>query len=163
MNIGLKVYRDIHTSGGIMSDERRIERMMGTFLRVPFEALNHKVYERLEAAGYDDIRITHAIVFQHMQPEGIRARELARKVRMTKQSMGALIEYVEERGYVERVPDPRDGRARIIRFTERGWAVNRLANQTVRDLEAEWARELGVEQFAELRRLLQALAAVVER
>ncbi len=146
-----------------MADDKRIERMIGSFLRIPFEALNQRIFEALAACGYDDIRGAHFIVFQHMQLEGIRATTLAELAQITKQSMGALVDYLAERGYVERVPDPLDGRARIIRFTERGWAVHRIANETVREVEAEWARQLGPEQFAQLRDLLQQLVLIVER
>ena len=59
-------------------------------------------------------------MFGNIDPEGSRLTELAERARMTKQSVGEVATDLEQRGYVERVPDPADGRAKIIRLTERG-------------------------------------------
>ena len=55
------------------------------------------------------------------------------------QAMGELVDYLEARGYVERLPDPSDGRAKLVRLTERGWLAYRLAGRSVTELEATWA------------------------
>jgi DNA-binding MarR family transcriptional regulator len=62
---------------------------------------------------------------------------------------------IERGGYIERHPDPQDGRARIVRLTERGRALQAAAHQTSRELEADWAPSLGEERFAELRATLR--------
>ena len=64
---------------------------------------------------------------------------------------------------VERVPDPVDGRAKLVRYTERGREVDRVARQTVLRLEEEWARRLGARKLEHLRRLLQELIAELEQ
>src|SRR5437879_5426747 len=98
-------------------------RMIGALLRVPFQAINTRIAEGLAASGYTDLRPAHFAVFQHMRPQGRRLTELAELAQMTKQSMGFLVDYLEERGYVERRPDPLDRRAKIVCYTDKGWDV----------------------------------------
>jgi len=80
---------------------------------------------------------------------------------MTRQSVSELIDYLEKRDYVERVPDPRDRRAVLVRRTERGWNVNRVARNVVEELQAGWAQQLGREDFDALVRILRRLVAVI--
>jgi DNA-binding MarR family transcriptional regulator len=96
------------------------------------------------------------------KPEGSRLTELAERVGVTKQSMGEIIDVLEQRGYVERVPDPTDGRAILIRRTERGWQVNRIARQVVEQIQQEWAQALGQERFTSLLEALRQLALVLD-
>ncbi len=138
-------------------------RMIGALLRIPFQATVERVYQRLLEAGYTDLRPTHFALLQQLRPEGMRVTELARLAQMTKQSMGALVDYAEERGYVERVADPTDRRAWLVRMTPRGYDVERIARSALADLESEWAHHLGHERFAALRSSLQDLVGYVER
>ena len=75
---------------------------------------------RAGAAGYPDIRVSHSCVFGNIDVEGSRLTDLAERANMAKQSVGEVASDLEQRGYVERVADPTDGRAKIIRLTERG-------------------------------------------
>ena len=80
---------------------------------------------RLAEAGYGDIRQTHGCVFGNIAPDGMRLTELAELAGMTKQGVGEAVSDLERLGYAERVADPSDGRAKIIRLTERGRAAQR--------------------------------------
>jgi len=77
---------------------------------------------------------------------------------MTKQSMGELVRDLEAHDYVERRPDPRDGRARLVQPTGRGLMLIAHARQAVGEVEADAVRRLGPKRFAELRRALIVLA-----
>ncbi len=77
--------------------------------------------------------------------------------------MGALVDHLEARGYVDRTPDPLDGRARVIRLTARGPDVERAARETITEVEAEWARRLGARRMQQFRRTLEDLARQIER
>lgn len=145
-----------------MASEPVARRMIGALLRIPFQAIVSEIHQDLEGAGYADLRPAHFSVFQHIHPEGSRPTDLAEQAQITKQSMGYLVGYLEDRGYVERVPDPVDGRARVVRLTTRGWEVDRQARATVRRLEAEWARWLGKKRLVSLQRALEDLAAKIE-
>lgn len=136
--------------------------MIGALLRIPFQATVERVYQRLKEAGYTDLRPTHFAVLQQMRPEGLHVTELADLAQMTRQSMGALVGYLEERGYVERIADPHDKRAWLIRLTARGHAVELVARAALAELETEWASALGEKRFAALYSTLRDLVAVFE-
>ena len=136
-------------------------RMMGALLRIPFQAVVAAINTGINEAGYDDLSPSHFIVFQHMRSDGIRSTELAEKAQMSKQAMGYLIAYLEERNYMERISDPTDGRARLVRLTERGWGVAEIAYTTVEQLEVKWENELGAERLQQLRSILRELIAIL--
>jgi DNA-binding MarR family transcriptional regulator len=72
--------------------------------------------------------------------------------------MSYLVDYLEQRGYLERRPDPSDRRASLIRLTDRGWDQVQAALAIIADLEKEWTRTLGKQQMQELRASLTELA-----
>lgn len=137
-------------------------RMIGALLRVPYQATVTRVAAALNAAGFDDLRPAHLAVFQQIERGGLRLTELAERAQITKQSMGYLVDYLEARGYVERATDPSDGRAKLIRLTERGREVERVARASLAQLEADWSARLGAERFAALRQTLRDLIATFE-
>jgi DNA-binding MarR family transcriptional regulator len=135
------------------------ELMLGALLRSAYRALMDSFESSLAAAGYADVRLSHTPVLQplSLRREGMRASELAALAGMTKPSIGYLIEYLEQHGYVERVPDPSDGRAQLVRLTQRGWEMSQIGRQIVRQAEAGWADLIGQTAVEELRQRLQAL------
>jgi DNA-binding MarR family transcriptional regulator len=136
--------------------------MIGTLLRIPREAAVRRVLAGLAPAGYGDVRPAHFTVFQHMPPEGIRLTDLADAALLTKQSMGYLVDDLEALGYVERVSDQTDRRAKVVRLTERGREVEETVRQVIRRIEADWAARLGEDEYRHLLRLLRALIASLE-
>jgi DNA-binding MarR family transcriptional regulator len=117
-------------------------------------------FERdLAAAGYGDIRPTHGCVFRFVRDEGTRLTDLARLASMTKQSVGEVVDDLVEHGYVERVPDPVDRRAKLIRLTERGAEAQRTGFGLFAKLETRWAKRYGAERVGELRGLLEEIVA----
>ena len=137
-------------------------RMIGALLRIPREAALRQVVAGLAAADFGDVRPAHFTVFQHIPPEGIRLTALADAALMTKQSMGYLVDDLEALGYVERVPDPTDRRAKVVRLTARGRAVEETVRKVIWQIEADWAARLGQEEYQHLTRLLRALIALLE-
>jgi DNA-binding MarR family transcriptional regulator len=145
-----------------MSTASNDERLIGALLRIPFQATVDRVRRELTAAGFTDLTVAHYSVFQHLRPEGSRVSELASQAQMTKQSMGALVEHLERRGYVQRTPDPTDRRAAIVQLTAHGHELVQIARAAVQALEEEWAACLGQARMDELRRTLRDLVAHVE-
>lgn len=115
----------------------------------------------LAEAGFGDIRPTHFRVFENLPPGGARLTELARRAQATKQAMGYLVDELERRGYVERVPDPGDGRASIIRRTERGQAADHVVFTILLREDAEWRHRLGDERYREILSALSDLSRVI--
>lgn len=145
-----------------MREEPADRRMIGALLRIPREAATRRVLAELAAAGYGDVRAAHFTVFQHLPPEGMRQTVLAEAALLTKQSIGYLVDDLERGGYVERVPDPADRRAKLVRLTERGRTVERVVREIIGQMEAEWAARMGTEEYAQLSRLLRTLIALME-
>jgi DNA-binding MarR family transcriptional regulator len=131
--------------------------LMIRLLSVAFDDFCEDLERRLAETPYNDIRISHGCVFGNIDPEGTRLTDLAARARMTKQSVGEVTSDLEQRGYVERVPDPSDGRAKIIRLTDRGRDAQALGVGLIDDLEQEWADRYGAERVAALREALEAI------
>lgn len=154
--------------GGTMSTplpgSTRDERPnVGILLRIPSQALVERVSVGLADAGFDDVRPAHTAVFQHIKADGSRLTELAERAQITKQSMGYLVDYLEQRGYLERRSDPTDRRATLICLTERGWDEIRTALRIIAAIEEEWSQALGPDQMDQLRALLGQLGQITTR
>ena len=89
----------------------------------------------------------------------MRLTDLAEAAGFTKQAVGEVVADLERLGYVERVPDPADGRAKLVRLSERGHRARELAGQMFEEIEAGWAERLGEERLATFREVLEELAA----
>jgi DNA-binding MarR family transcriptional regulator len=128
-------------------------------IRLLGAALDHFSNEHLQrvaAAGYPDIRPGHGCVFGGIDPEnGSRLTDLADRAMMTKQTVGEVVSDLEKRGYVERAPDPEDGRVKIIRLTTKGRDVYLTGWQLNHELEQEWAAQFGEDRVAALREALE--------
>jgi len=136
---------------GSSGDERP---NLGILLRDPYQEVVRRVSAGLAEAGFDDLRPAHTAVFQHIEAGGSRLTDLAERAQITKQSMGYLVDYLEQHGYVERRPDASDRRATRICLTERGWSQVRAALGIIAVLEQEWTDALGRPRIEQLRELL---------
>src|SRR6266571_4774291 len=104
-------------------------RMIGSLLRTPALAFSRHLFAEL-GLRYPELRQTHMPVIIHIDhpPDGTRLTELAERAQVTKSSMQELVDYMEQHGYVERVADSTDRRAKLVRLTLRGWEVHEAAN-----------------------------------
>jgi DNA-binding MarR family transcriptional regulator len=134
----------------------------GLLLFLPYRALEQRVLAAVVAAGFDDLTPARARVFQRIAPGGSRLTDLAEQAQITKQSAGFLVDQLQERGYVERVPDPSDARARLVRIAGRGERVLPVAAAAVAQVEAEWAEHLGPRSMEQLRAALERLAEITD-
>jgi DNA-binding MarR family transcriptional regulator len=128
-------------------------------LSTALDDFSAELFERVETAGYGDLRPGHGCVFGNIDPDGSRLTDLAERARMTKQSVGEVASDLEARGYVERVPDPNDGRAKIIRLTERGREAQAIGQGLIDDLERDWGERFGADRVAALREALEVITA----
>ena len=73
-----------------------------------------RVFEAVRAAGFDDLTLAQCRIAQRLSPNGIRVTDIAEQAQVTKQTAGAMVDELERAGYVTRVPDPTDARARLV-------------------------------------------------
>ena len=135
---------------------------VGLLLYVPYRAMESHVFDGLAAAGFGDLTPAQARVFQRIAPAGSRLTDLAAQAGITKQSAGFLVDQLERAGYVERVPDPEDGRARLVRIAERGARSVEESRAIVTQVEAEWADHLGERRMVQLREILDDLREITD-
>src|SRR5215208_1076893 len=135
---------------------------IGLLLFLPYRAMEARVFEGLAAAGFGDITPAQARVFQRIAPGGSRLTNLAAQAGITKQSAGFLVDQLERTGYVERVPDPADRRATLVRVAERGALSVEASRRIVARVEAEWTAHLGQRRMAQLRSILSDLRQITD-
>src|SRR5215203_1340212 len=136
---------------------RRARENLGILLREPFRVGSERLHERFAERGHPDVRPPHGNVFQFLDDAGTRVSVLAQRAQITKQSMAELVEHLERHGYVERVPDPGDRRAKLVRATARGHELYALAREVAAEIEREWTERLGEHKMRRLRDLLEDL------
>ncbi len=123
-----------------------------------YSRLGFQIVDGVVGAGFPQ-KPRHSAVFAQIRPEGSRLTDLARGANMTPQSMGEIVDELEELGYVERRPDPGDRRAKLVTLTARGRECVAAGEQTIRELETDIDAAIGADAHAELRRVLARLAS----
>ena len=134
--------------------------LVGALLRMPWDAVQRHMLERLHESGFEDFDAAYLNVFQYPGPQDARPSELAARLRISKQALNYQLGELERLGYLERRPDPDDLRSKRIGLTSRGIDAVGVIRAAVGEVEAAWARQLGSERFAELRNLLVELNRV---
>jgi DNA-binding MarR family transcriptional regulator len=136
---------------------RRRPETLAVLLREPYRIGSQRLVERFAERGHPEIRAPHGSVFPFLDDDGTRVSVLAERAQITKQSMAELVAHLERHGYVERVADPTDRRAKLVRATARGRELYAIAREFVAELEARWTRRMGARKMRELRTLLEEL------
>ena len=113
----------------------------------------------LVAEGHAGLQPAHQAVLTHLRLSGSRLTELAQRASMSKQAMGQLVDEVERLGYVERVPDPTDGRAKTVRFTAAGLELITDGTDIATAIQREYADVIGKKKLDFLREILEELHA----
>ena len=131
--------------------------LIGALLRMPWEAVQQHMLERLRERGFDDFDRAYFAVFRYPGPQGARPSDVAAQVGISRQALNYQLGELERLGYLEREPHPDDLRAKRIVLTERGIAAVGVIRDAVAEMESAWERRLGPKRFAELRNLLLEL------
>lgn len=128
-------------------------------LDIASAALFEQFRAQLDQSEFRDIRPTHGCVFRYVKGPGLRLTDIAERADMTKQSVGEIVDDLAERGYVKRIPDPNDRRAKLICLTERGEEAQAYGLRTFAEVERQWGERYGAERIAALRGFLEEIVA----
>ena len=131
-------------------------------LGLAFQLVLGEFVNRVQAAGYTDLRPVHGLVFQALRGPGATGSELAQRLGVTKQAAGQIVDDLERRDYVRRQPQPAGGRRRLIVLTDKALDHLAVAGRILHELETELAARLGDPDLTGLRtdlaRLIRQLA-----
>jgi len=136
--------------------------LIGLLLRLVYQHYAQDIDAALRQAGFGDIRPAAANVFPFVPAEGITVSRLAELARVRKQSMAQAVDQLERTGYVERRPNPRDHRSRLVFLTERGAGVPPVTHAAALRVEERWAQLVGPAEFETLRASLLHLLTVLK-
>jgi DNA-binding MarR family transcriptional regulator len=131
--------------------------LIGLLLRLVYQHYAQDIHAALSEAGFGDLRPAHANVFPFVPPEGITVSRLAQLAGVRKQTMAQAVDELERMGYVERRPNPRDRRSRLVFLTGRGASVKPVTHATAARVEERWAKLTSPEEVEALRASLLRL------
>jgi DNA-binding MarR family transcriptional regulator len=115
--------------------DERVLHLMAHNVEVPLALANLAARAQISAA--------HVHITRHLELQGSRLTDLAQRAGMSKQAMGDLVDQCAAWGLVTREPDPRDARARLVRFTPTGLAWLQAFKEAVAQAEREFRAEVG--------------------
>jgi DNA-binding MarR family transcriptional regulator len=119
--------------------------------------IEREVFRRTGEAGFDDLRPRHGAVLAYLDEDGLRLADLARTSGRNKQTIAASVDELESLGYIRRVEDPADRRAKLIVPTDRGRQRMRLGDEIIAEIERRHEATLGPAAYA---RFVQALRLI---
>ena len=140
-----------------MVHSRRLTRNnVGFLLAKASQRWNELLALRFRREGYGEVRPSYgSILVPLFEEDGLRMGELARRSRLSKQTMTTMVRLLERDGLVSRVRDPEDGRAFRIQLTPRSRAFRPVAEAVLAELDALVSRRLSRGRASALKRSLQ--------
>jgi DNA-binding MarR family transcriptional regulator len=111
------------------------------------------------AQGMPGLRPLHAALLVPLLGGGRHASDLAETLGVSRQAVAQVVTRLEQDGYLTRVTDPGDARAKLICLTPRGRSALRTMRATGLAVEDEWRKHLGAERLAGFRDTLVTLLA----
>ena len=145
-------------SRGLPADRDAIGQLLIRLL----SEFRRELSEPMEERGFGDIRRPHLQVWGNIGWEGRRLTELAARAQLSLSATSELVNELEELGYLKRVPDPNDGRAKLIVPTDRGHEALDAATVRVTEIEQHWGSLVGAERFNDACYLLNSLLQQLE-
>jgi len=135
---------------------------LGLLCFIGSRAVEARVLAALAAAGFDDVTPAQGRIVARVGPAGTRIGDLAEQAQVTKQTATATVDRLERAGYVRRVGDPVDARARLVVIAERGEQAIRVARVAEAEVEAEWVRHLGAPAARQFRAALERIREIAD-
>jgi DNA-binding MarR family transcriptional regulator len=128
---------------------------LGFLLAKASQRWNELLREQFVARGFGDVRPAYgSILLPLFEEDALRMGELARRARLSKQTITTMVRLLERDGLVTRGPDPVDGRAALVRLTKRARAFRPVAEEGLGNLEARVADRLTQKEVTALKSAL---------
>jgi DNA-binding MarR family transcriptional regulator len=140
--------------------EPREDIFTGTLLLHAFQGFERQLFDGYRQRGEEGLRPKHGAVIANIDATGTRPSVLAERAGMTRPARGELIDELEAVGYVERIPDPEDRRAKLVKPTTKTLKRQRLAREVNSEIEALYRTRLGADAYRTLRDALGDLVAL---
>ena len=145
-----------------VQDDGHEELNLGLLCFIAARAMEARVLAAVAAAGFDDVTPSQGRIAARIGPNGTRIGDLAEQALVTKQTATATVDRLERAGYVRRIADPADARARLVVIAERGHEVIRVARVAEAEIQAEWVRHLGAPAARQLRSALERIREIAD-
>lgn len=117
----------------------------------------HRLGEKLNSGSGPSI-MSRSRLLPYVDVDGTRSTELARRMGVTKQAVGRLVQELEAEGLLARTADPTDGRAFRVVFTAAGLRYLIRMHRAINEIEADYMQALGEERLQLVRETLSAIA-----
>lgn len=128
-----------------------------------FRQLAEEATDRLAARGHPGIRPAHDFALRAVVAGAASVSDVGRSTSVSKQAAAKTVAFLEDNGYVQRRPDPDDGRRARLTVTDRGHALMREGEAVFDDLRAEWETLVGRDRVTEVQDALQRLLEAGDR
>jgi DNA-binding MarR family transcriptional regulator len=132
---------------------------LGYLLAKASQRWNERLQQGFAEAGFPEVKASYgSVLIPLLEEDGLRMGEIARRARLSKQTMTTMVRLCERDGLVERRPDPDDARATLVHLTAKARRFQPAAERVLGCLDRDVKRSLGAQRVAELRRSLEELA-----
>jgi DNA-binding MarR family transcriptional regulator len=110
----------------------------GFLLAKAMQNWNEQLYEGFCEHGYRQVRPSYgSILIPLFEKDGLRIGELAKRSKLSKQTMTTMVRLVERDGLVRRRPDVGDGRAIRVFLTRTAQLFRPIADMVLAEVEAK--------------------------
>ena len=142
-----------------MAPPRATRENLGFLLAKASQRWNELLQEAFAREGFPEVRASYGSVLVPLfEEDGLRMGEIARRARLSKQTMTTLVRLAERDGLVERSPDPADGRATRVHLSRKGRRFQPVAERTLAELERLAEATLGPRAVTQTASALDRLA-----
>jgi DNA-binding MarR family transcriptional regulator len=132
---------------------------LGFLLAKASQRWNELLQEAFAREGFSEVRASYgSVLLPLFEEDGLRMGEVARRARLSKQTMTTMVRLAERDGLVERRPDERDARATRVHLTARGRRFKPVAERVLTELGELAEGALGKRQLTATERALAKLA-----
>jgi DNA-binding MarR family transcriptional regulator len=127
------------------------------------KSLEAEFFRRLATAGHTVLRMPHTMLLERLPPDGARLSELAALLGMSKQAAGEIVDDLESAGYIQRVADPGDRRAKLVVASPKGAAAFGEVFAVLSAMDENFASLLGSQRYDDVRTAIVQLIIHLER